>query len=545
MAIMEIPLRMALLAATCLASGGSLLAQSPPTPAAFTSSVPAGQTEGYNILFFGNSFTISASNPAVSSPTYGGARGVPEIVRQIAIAAEQAPPFVKNVYHLGQGYDYHVSAFNSISLANINEPLLQGETWDFVVMQGYSTRPTDHPYLGNASKHKSNGLKLFNEVRAGSTNHTLQSPDVIPVLYQTWSRHPDHWFFDLSSPYTAGTSIPFPLGMWQLGTIFKDSAEMASQVRSGYDQTRQYIDADVPDVATRIARAGDAWEAANWGVGWKLLYAADRYHAGSRGDLLTALMIYAAIYEETATGPIIASGNLDDVLAAINVTAADAAQLASWADAVLINPPPAAEPAVPPTGIIVDFSNVLGVLLGAEDLPVPGRYYNAIANFRAGAVINAVDTTNTRTGVDILITDGFATQSSNGATGAWNSHRGITGSLYHDTAQQDSFRLNQEDRTAQVEVRGLNPDRLYRFKFHGSVEGFNPGDFTYFTIGLQTVGLRTVNNMNITATFPRVAPDSNGTVKIEVSIPDLGNNNGYLGVMEITRALLDGQVRSR
>ena len=46
-----------------------------------------------HILFFGNSFTISSANPAVHTPSYGGARGIPELVRQVAIAAgHDAPP---------------------------------------------------------------------------------------------------------------------------------------------------------------------------------------------------------------------------------------------------------------------------------------------------------------------------------------------------------------------------------------------------------------------------------------------------------------------
>ncbi len=153
-------------------------------PGAYTSPVPAGQTTGHNLLFFGNSYTISSTNRLVNTPSYGGARGVPELVRQIAIAAGHPAPFVKNVFHLNRGLDHHLNPSRK-SLPNIDEPNLHGETWDFVVMQGFSTRPTHHPFTGNSALLRHNAPLLFDEVRTGSTGHTLKSPAVIPVLYQT------------------------------------------------------------------------------------------------------------------------------------------------------------------------------------------------------------------------------------------------------------------------------------------------------------------------------------------------------------------------
>jgi hypothetical protein len=244
-------------------------------PGEYTSPAHAGTTDGFNVLFFGNSYTISSINPLVHTPSYGGARGIPELVRQIAIAAGYDAPFVKNVFRLGRGYDHHVDP-NQVSLSGIDEPLLGEEAWDFVVMQGYSTRPTSHPYMGNPAKHRANALKLFDEVRAGSTNHSTQSPNVVPVLYQTWAREPGHWLFDPSSSWTAGTNIGIGTSGWARGPVFPGGAEqMSRQVRRWYDQTRAYIDAAVPGTTTRIARVGDVWRAAGWPSAF---YGADHYH---------------------------------------------------------------------------------------------------------------------------------------------------------------------------------------------------------------------------------------------------------------------------
>ena len=90
---------------------------------AFTSPEPAANTDGYNLLFFGNSYTHSSSNPSVNNPSYGGARGIAELVRRIAMAAGQDAPFAKMVYSWGKGYDYHL-ALSSPSLGEIDEPLL-------------------------------------------------------------------------------------------------------------------------------------------------------------------------------------------------------------------------------------------------------------------------------------------------------------------------------------------------------------------------------------------------------------------------------------
>ncbi len=530
------PLALRLLALATLAALAPPASAQFSNPGAYTSPDPAWTTAGHNVLFFGNSYTISSWNAAVNSPSYGGARGVPELVRQIAMAAGHDAPFVKNVFHLGRGYDHHVDPAQ-VSLQEIDEPLLGAETWDFTVLQGYSTRPTAHPYMGNFAKHKANGLRLFDEVRVGSTNHVTQSPDVIPVLYQTWAREPGHWFFDPSSSWTAGTNIGIGVGSWTRGPVFPGGAEqMARQVRNGYAATRAYIDAAVPGTVTRIAPAGDVWQAAGWPA---ILYAGDHYHADSWGDLASALALYGTIWEDGDTSSIIASGALDPVLAAIGVAPGQAAQIAELADRVLAAPPPADPLPKAPPAILVDFSAAAGSPPGAEVLPHPGRHYNLIADRVAGAVFDAVDTRNLPTGVDIVITDGFAGETASGATGAWNGAVDIGGSLYDESAQRDSFFVGQgsgyDDKTARLEVRGLTPNTLYAFRFHGSRNSQSNQRIGFFSIHSATEVLDAAYNMNMEAVISPVRPAPNGEVVIDIDNGGASANFAYLGVLEISR----------
>ncbi len=503
---------------------------------AHTSPEPASATDGYNVIFFGNSFTISAANPKVSSPPYGSARGIPALVRQIAIAAGHDAPFVKNIYHGGRGYDFHIDP-NQPSLGHIDESKLDGETWDYAVLQGYSTRPTTHPYMGNFAKHKANGLKLFNEVRIGTTNHVTQSPGVIPVLYQTWAREPGHWLYDPGSSWTAGTNIGIGTGNWTLGPVFPGGApQMAMLIRAGYEATRLFIDAAVPATTTRIAPTGEVWRAASFPP---LFYSSDHYHADSWGDLASALAIYGTIWQDDDTSAIIASGALDSVLGAIGVPREHAAIIAALADGVLAAPPPGEPLPKRPLAVLVDFSTAAGSPVGAEVLPQPGRHYNVISDYLAGSVIDAVDTLNRPTGIDVVIVDGFADETSGGTTGAWNGAVDISGSLYDERAQLDSFFVGQgagySDTKARIEVYGLDPDALYRFRFQGNRSDVSLQRIGTYRVGAETRTLDAARNLNLLAQIAPVQPGPGGSVVIEIDNGGLSGNFAYLAVLEINR----------
>ncbi|MEM7205953.1 MAG: hypothetical protein AAF628_37205 [Planctomycetota bacterium] len=505
-------------------------------PGAYVSGPPAGATAGKNLLFFGNSYTISSANPAVHTPSYGGARGLPELVRQVAMAAGQPAPFVKNVYHLNRGFDYHLNPQNP-SLGHIDEPELQGETWDAVVLQGFSTRPTHHPYTGNARLHQENAWRLFEEVRDGSTGHVSKHAAVVPVLYQTWARQADHWFYDLSSPHTSGHNIAIGVAQWTGGPLFAGPEEMAAEVRTSYDEARRAIRVRTPGAAPVVAPAGDAWEAADWGRGFANLYAADHYHASSRGDLLTALTLYGAIFGETDTAAIVASGNLDPVLAAIGVMTVEAQQLAAWADQVLRQPPVAQPPQWPASAVLVDFSTQAGTPAGGETRPVPGRRYNTMADRVAGRIDDAVDTEGRTTGIEIAVVDAFAGETAAGAEGSFISAVNLSGSLYAPSAQVDSFFVGRgagfADARARVEVRGLDPGARYDLVVHGSRASTSFSRIGRFTVQGEVQTLDAAHNLNLVAAFVDVAPDAAGTISLEVDNGGGETGFAYLGVLEL------------
>ncbi|CAN0370061.1 unnamed protein product, partial [Ectocarpus sp. 4 AP-2014] len=136
-----------------------------------------------------------------------------------------------------------------------------------------------------------------------------RSPDVTPVLYETWARGPGHAFYTGTDPDYASPS------------------EMQAQVRAGYDQLKAALDEANGGETALIAPVGDAWEEANY----DRLHANDNWHAQNRGTLLAAMVIYGTVYGDDS----IADIPLDGVLGSLNLAAADGIQLSSAAEAVL------------------------------------------------------------------------------------------------------------------------------------------------------------------------------------------------------------------
>ena len=87
--------------------------------------------DGYRILFIGNSFT-----------NYGP---VPDIVRDIAVSAKHKEPFVFNAAVNGQSLQFHREHKPTLDA-------IDSGNWDYVVLQEYSTNPTDN--IGNPAQFK-------------------------------------------------------------------------------------------------------------------------------------------------------------------------------------------------------------------------------------------------------------------------------------------------------------------------------------------------------------------------------------------------------
>ncbi len=85
------------------------------------------------------------------------------------------------------------------------------------------------------------------------------------MLYQTWARATDHWFYDVTSNRRGGNNIATGVSNWTGPQLFRDAAEMAGEVRTEYGEARKAIDTSAGRAVARIAPAGDAWEHADWG----------------------------------------------------------------------------------------------------------------------------------------------------------------------------------------------------------------------------------------------------------------------------------------
>ena len=85
------------------------------------------QAQEKRLLFFGNSFSL-------------GGGGIHLNVHDLAVASGHDAPVVVGDLASGQDIDYHIGQVNNLPGNNVNHAALgAGETWDAIVVQGYST----------------------------------------------------------------------------------------------------------------------------------------------------------------------------------------------------------------------------------------------------------------------------------------------------------------------------------------------------------------------------------------------------------------------
>ena len=245
-----------------------------------------------NLLLFGNSFTQS-----------GGAGGVGQLVSELAVAGGHAEPFVFQLAVGGRALDWHLAYGTPL----IADRVPAGQTWDHVVMQEFSTRPTDHPTMGEPQKFYDAASGLASAVRA-------HSPDAGVVLFETWARGPGHEFYP---------------GEWA------SPEAMQAQLAHHYSMGRDAVDAAVGGTATEVARVGSAFGEAGFDAS---LYGSDVWHASNRGALLAGLMIYASIYDDATLTDL----DFTAVANRLGMSEADAVGLAQVAERTIPAPAPIA-----------------------------------------------------------------------------------------------------------------------------------------------------------------------------------------------------------
>ena len=251
--------------------------------------------EPKDIFYFGNSFT--------NATCCGSSQSVPDVISDIAVAAGHPAPRNVNGAANGKRLQWHLEGRTRFLASRIPE----GESWEHVVLQNFSTWPT---HIGNLTEHLSSSLGLYQATAA-------HSPDVEAILFETWARGPGHAIY-------VGDDLSFPGG----------PAQMQQEVRNGYRQSTQNINTVAGSEVAKYAPVGDAWENADFS---RDLYSHDIYHASNQGTLLNALVLYGTMYDDTNTSAIDLSG----VLAGLQLSAADGQFLTSVADATLV-PEPAA-----------------------------------------------------------------------------------------------------------------------------------------------------------------------------------------------------------
>ncbi len=244
-----------------------------------------------NLLFYGNSFTLGVGSTEAES--FGG---VPEVVRQLAIAAGFPAPRVENAAVSGQSLAWHLANNTAVITDPADFAEVPDFQWDAVILQEYSTNPT---HIGDPPGFRTDALTLFGLVRG-------HSPGARAVLYETWARGPGHSFYFGNPPL-------FPGG----------PAQMQQELRANYELAREDLAAAFGADSVAVASVGDAWEA----TGWADLHADDIYHANTRGTYLAGLVLFGTIYGQRTTA------GLPKLFASL--TAAEAAELQAVADQFL------------------------------------------------------------------------------------------------------------------------------------------------------------------------------------------------------------------
>lgn len=425
---------------------------------------------GLRIFFIGNSFTLGGPIPTLVGSLVAGTGFPRPEIRYSAVGG----------YTLAQHRKLAASV-NGVAAG----------AWDFVVLQEYSTKPTDN--AGDPAGFKADATWFYDKTKAAS-------PTGWVILYETWARHPDHSIY----PNT-----------------FANPAQMQAQLRKHYnDAAKRYIPAHATAKLknqVKVAPAGDAWEKHLGGPNPLRLHASDDYHAGKNGQYLNALVIFSTIYGCRARG-----------LPSLGLSAADAARLQADADAITgIQGVPPAKVYQMPVGatVRIDFGTTSTTTSG----------WNNLTSVR-GSLTDARTTAGKRTSVDVAITDGFS--GTNGQGVAANT-LGWPGSVSSDTLWAGSFSGHTAalGQPAKLELREL-PAGSYTLELFASRAGKDGSldRLTRYTVGTAYRDLDATDNTGRKAVFAKQTVGSAGKLAVAVAVSPAGTARfAYLGALVLKR----------
>lgn len=424
------------------------------------------------ILFIGNSFTLGDD--------------VTGQFREVAMSAGEPEPTIGLAATGGQTLQGHRA-----DARPEGAPARVAEGWDVVILQEYSTRPTDA--VGPAQRFKEDAAWFTDRAREAN-------PDVRVVLYETWARHPDHSVYP---------------------TTFADAAEMQAQLRFHYnDAATSYIPANatVTGSAIEVARAGDAWEQQLAGQDPVRLHGGDNYHQNAAGAHMNALALFSTVYHRRVSG-------LSRAHAAANVIPRLEQAVNTISGEVVA--PPAIDCPVVLAGddeLRVDFGSIIAVGWSSHDAI---RGISAVLTTASGAASNASVTTF-----------GFAgTQT--GGPAETEASLGLPAE-----ASQDSIYIGNGaphadalGKVAEVELRGVAPGR-YRMTLFAGRDGDDDGlgRLTRYTVGEVNDDLDASNNTTQVAVLEDLRPDDDGRLLLKIGVsPDGMARYAYIGTLTLAR----------
>lgn len=226
------------------------------------------------LLFAGNSY-LGAGNPAVTAVA---------LTRRIAELDGHPAPLYDT--HIAGGATTSDHRYGGAGLAPMawwdgrqhrgviwESPVVQGVArWDAMVLQGQSLEATE---VGDVPTFRANCTALAVALR-------LHSPQAVTLLHETWARPWGH---------------PAYLEQWT------GPPAMQQDIHQAYVLGVLDLRAALGPSAGALAAAGQGWRLGSWRSDARGLYAylasghVD-HHAGSRGKLLQAFVIYRAIYRD-------------------------------------------------------------------------------------------------------------------------------------------------------------------------------------------------------------------------------------------------------
>lgn len=431
---------------------------------------PLPPTPG-RVLFVGNSFTFTEN--------------VPRTFERLVEASGFMAPYVEMRAVGGRTLAWHRADTSAEGAPN-----LVGEGWDVVVLQEFSTRPTDA--IGDPAQFKEDAT-WFHDLAITA------EPASQVVLYETFARRAGHSFYP--------------------GT-FTDPADMQAQLRFHYDDcAERYVPEHTGVVMERpviVARVGDAWEQVLMDGEPPRLHGADDYHPNENGAYLAALVFFGTLYERSTVG-----------LPALGLDAETALELQEAADAVTGATEPVPALACPR---VLDVGDAVQIDFGP----------NAVEGWATVARVS--ETVGPLTSVGGERTD--ARVRVRGFTGVQTGGRadntlGLPGDVSADSLWVGSFDGHAAARAlrAEINVEGLAPGS-YDLELFASRDGTDSGNgrLTRYDVGGRSIDLDVADNRGRTVRFEDVTVDASGAIALGVAVsPEGAARFGYVGSLVVTR----------